>query len=69
MAREPKMYRFNLERVLQQFTGGEAIPVKQAGEWLGIDERSLKEDRTFPMKKVGGRYYISAAALAMYMSE
>ena len=67
MPREKEMYRYNLERILKQFNG-EMIPLKAVSEWLNIDSRTLKNDKKFPLRKVGGRFYVPATGLASWMS-
>lgn len=61
-------YYDNLDRITKRFEGMELIPIKRAAEFLGIDDRRLKESKTFPIKKVCGRYFVSAVALARWMS-
>lgn len=60
----------NLEKVEKAFPtdGGVMIPLKEASRFLGISERTLKELKDFPIKKVGGRYYVTRVALARWMS-
>ena len=65
---EKPMYRDNLERVLSVFGDGECIPLKKAAAWLGIEDYNLKKDRNFPLKQIGGRYYVTAVGLARYLS-
>ena len=67
MALEKKDYRDNLERICEKFKG-ELITLREAAEFLGIDFRGLQTDKTFPVKKVGGRYYITVVALAKWLS-
>jgi hypothetical protein len=43
------------------------IPIKDVSEIVGVDPRSLKADRAFPLKKIGGRYFVGATALASYL--
>lgn len=61
-------YYDNLQRITEKFGGVELIPIKQAAEYLGVGERLLKEIRDCLLKKVGGRYYVTAVALARWMS-
>ena len=61
-------YYDNLKRITDKFGGTELIRLKQAAEYLGVDERRLKESRDFPMKKIGGRYYVASVALARWIS-
>jgi hypothetical protein len=67
MACEKKDFRDNLERIAARF-GKELLSVREVADFLGIGIKNLNHDRTFPQKKVGGRYYITAVALAKWMS-
>ena len=64
---EKRDYRDNLARISEHFPG-EMIAVREAAKFLGISLKGLNNDNTFPQKKVGGRWYISAVALAKWMS-
>lgn len=64
---EKQDFRDNLVRVTEKFST-ELIRVKEVATFLGVDLKSLNNDKTFPQKKVGGRWYISAVALARWMS-
>ena len=64
---EKKDYRDNLERLSQHFTT-ELISYKQAWEYLGTTRKQLDHDKTFPKKKVAGRYYVSVVSLAKWLS-
>ena len=68
MAREKVDYRDNLELILERFGKVMLIPIKKASQHCGVDERSLKKDSTFPLKRVAGRYYVPAVGLARWMS-
>ncbi len=61
-------YYDNLKRITDKFGGMELIPIKQAAEYLGIDERTLKGSRDFPLKRVGRRFYVASVALARWIS-
>ncbi len=63
---EKKLYRLNLEQVLQAFGDKQLIRVKDAAEWMGVDERQLRA--AIPPKKCGGRYFVSAAQIASFLS-
>ena len=67
MGREKEDFRDNLARICERFTG-ELITLKEAAEFLGIDFRGLQTDKSFPIKKVGGRYYVTVVALARWLS-
>lgn len=60
-------YRDNLERISERFNG-ELIPLPEVVVFLGCDKRTLMADKTFPSKKVGGRYFVTAVALAKWLS-
>lgn len=64
---EKQDFRDNLVRITKKFTT-ELIRVKDVADFLGVDVKSLNNDKTFPQKKVGGRWYVSAVALARWMS-
>ncbi len=61
-------YYDNLKRITDKFGGMELIPIRQAAEYLGIDERTLKGSRDFPLKRVGRRFYVASVALARWIS-
>ena len=58
-----------LEELKQAFPGRPQITVQEAARYLHKDPRTLKQDRSFPMRKRGGRYLISLVALARWMGE
>lgn len=64
---EKRDFRDNLSRIANRFQG-EMITVRDAADYLGITVKALNNDNTFPQKKVGGRWYVSAVALAKWMS-
>ncbi len=64
---EKKDYRDNLERLSQKFTG-ELIPYLDAVKFLGCTRKQMDNDKTFPKKKVGGRYFVTVVALAKWLS-
>lgn len=61
-------YYDNLKRITEKLGDNELIPIKKAAGFLGVDVRRLKEDRSFPIKKIVGRYYVTTVALARWMS-
>lgn len=65
--RDKENFRYNLERVREHFEK-EMIPLKEASEWLGIDQRRIQREKPSPAKKVGGRWYISQLSLARWIS-
>ncbi len=64
---EKKDYRDNLERLSQKFSG-ELIPFLDACRYVGCTPKQLNTDKTFPKKKVGGRYYVTMVAFAKWLS-
>ena len=68
MPREKEMYQDNLRRVMEKWPDQELIRFREVAKWLGVDFRSLQSDRTFPLKKISGRYYVAATALASWLS-
>lgn len=64
---EKQDFRDNLVRITEKFST-ELIRVKEVATFLGVDLKSLNNDKTFPQKKVGGRWYVTTVALARWMS-
>ena len=63
--REKELYRSNLTDITERFKVS-LIPIRQAAEYCGIDHRTLS--KVVEVKKIGSRYYVSAAVLARYLS-
>ena len=68
MAGEQRDYRNNLEIIRETFPDKAALSMKEVTGFLRRDRRTLLKDRTFPAQMVGGKYLITIAALARYMS-
>lgn len=68
MAGEKRDYRANLEIIRETFPDKAALSMQEAAGFLRRDRRTLLKDRTFPAQMIGGKYAISVAALARYMS-
>ena len=68
MAYEKEDYRDNLGRIWERFQK-ECITVNEAVEYLGIGIKNLNNDKSFPKIKIGGRYYVTAVALAKWLSK
>ena len=68
MPREKRDYHENLRLILEQFGDVQLIPLKKAAEYCGTNYRSLQRDKNFPIKKIVGRYYVPAVALARWLS-
>lgn len=67
MAREKVDFRDHLERISSQFEG-ELIPLRQAAAFCGVDPRVLTCSDNSPVKKICGRYYVTAVGLARWLS-
>lgn len=68
MPREKESYRDNLELISNHFGAVQLIPFKEAAKYCGVNARALQSDSSFPLKKIGGRYYVSAVNLARWLS-
>lgn len=66
MPREKADYRDNLELVLKRFGDRALLTQKEVGEFLGLSPYAMQ--RLPIVKKVNGRYMVSAVALAKYLS-
>lgn len=67
MPREKEDFRDNLSRISERFSG-ELIPYLEACEYIGCTRKQMDRDRSFPKKKIGGRYYVTVVALARWLS-
>ncbi len=56
-----------LERLQEIFPGNGTISLRQAAKYLGRDVRTLQANRSFPLKKVGRRYWVSLVGLAQWI--
>ncbi len=65
---EKPLYRSNLEQVKQAFGGAQLLPLRKVAEFLGINPNTLRAKQDFPKRKVGRNWYITAVALAQWMS-
>lgn len=68
MAKEQADYRNNLEIIRATFPDKASLTMREVAGFLRRDRRTLLKDRTFPAQLVGGKYLISIAGLARYMS-
>ena len=66
---EKELYHENLELLYQRFgRDGPTVSLHQAAKYLHKDQRTLQADRSFPIKKVGGRYHVPLTGLARWLS-
>jgi len=68
MGREKELFRYNLELVKERWPKAELIPQKEVAAFLGISYKAICTDKQMPFQKVGGRYYITPAKLASWLS-
>lgn len=68
MPREKENYRENLRLISEHFGSAQLIPLKLVADYCGADVRTLQKDKDFPVKKIVGRYYVPAVALARWLS-
>lgn len=68
MPREKEDYRENLSNIIEKFGEVQLIPLKKAAEFCGVDTRLLQNDKSFPIKKVAGRYFVPALSFARWLS-
>lgn len=67
MPREKEGFREQLQSLMERFPGKEAVGLEACCEMLDTDRRVLLKDKTFPAKKVGGKYMIPLVGLARWL--
>ena len=67
MPREKEGFREQLQSLMERFPGKEAVGLEACCEMLDTDRRILLKDKTFPAKKVGGKYMIPLDGLARWL--
>lgn len=67
--REKEMFRDYVVALHEAF-GPDAVllPLNRVAKYLKKDPRSLLGDKTFPVKKVGGRYEVPLLGLARWLA-
>ena len=57
--------KLELEAALEQAVpgGGLLISLKDAAAFLGVSVKTIRADKRFPLKKLGGRYYVTRKEL------
>lgn len=69
MPREKEGFHEQLEAVYEHFGKEPAlIPLDKAAAYVGVDKRTLLEDRSFPVKTVGRSYRVSLVSLARWLA-
>lgn len=67
MPREKDGFREQLELLQGLFPGVAAVDIKTCETLTGCERHTLMNDKTFPAKKVGGKYIVPLVALARWM--
>lgn len=67
MPLEPEGFREQLARLDESFPFIEALTIQQACQITDTDRRVLTNDKTFPLKKLGGKIIVSKVKLAMWL--
>ena len=65
---EKETYYPALAELKEAFPGRPLLSRQEVARYLNMDPRTLSGDRTFPQKKIGGRYMVSVVALARWMA-
>lgn len=60
-------FRDNLQRISETFNK-ELITLAEVSDFLGITKKQIHLDKSFPLKKIAGRYYTSVVSLAKWLS-
>lgn len=68
MPREKEDFRDNLVMLKEKFGDVATVSIKSASEYVGKDERVLKRDKSFPIKKLGRNYLVSIVGFAKWLS-
>lgn len=66
--RTKENYYEQLEQITEHFGKIQLIPLREAADFMGCDHRTLMKQKDFPIKKVGGRYYVGAVNLASWLA-
>lgn len=65
---EKEMYREHLALIKERFGDQTVLTVNEAADYIGLCDRILRRDHSFPMKKIGGRYYVTIVDLARWLA-
>jgi len=68
MPREKEGFRDQLAVLRERFPDVEAIDIKTCESILTCDRRTLFNDKTFPAKKVGGKFVVPIVGLARWLT-
>lgn len=63
-----ELIKIQLDELYEQLPGRPAvISLRKAAEIVGIGERTLMQDGSFPLNKMNGRYYVPVVTLAKWL--
>lgn len=65
---DPNLLQANIDMLQQQFGQRPMVPLQEVARYLHKDPRTLKAERTFPIKRICGSYVVPLTALAGWMS-
>lgn len=68
MSREKEGFRDQLQRLDEKYPGVEAISLPEACKVLDVYRDTLLNDKSFPAKKVSGKWIVPIVALARWLS-
>ena len=69
MPREKEGFHEQLEAIYEHFGNEPAlISLDKAAAYVGVDKRTLLEDRSFPVKNIGRCYRVPLVALARWLA-
>lgn len=61
-------YHEHLSWLREEFQGETVVPITRVAKVLHRDYRNLLRDRTFPVQKMGGRYFVTIINLARWLA-
>lgn len=65
---EKDNFYIQLNDLKESFPDVKQITVTEAARYLSVDPRTLKNDKTFPIKKLGGRYMVNILNFARWLA-
>jgi hypothetical protein len=68
MTREKELYRDNLQLLKEKYPDKLTFTLNEAAALLGVDRRTLINDKNFHKPRSGRYYIIPVTAIAHYMS-
>ena len=64
-----EVYRDHLERLLEAFPQRDVITLNELCKYLGIDRRTILQDKKCPAKKIAGKYVVPLVSVARYLAQ